>query len=103
MPAPSSVELIVTLPGPLPTKCTMKLTQLSFRSFFASAWQNTPDSMPHPAREYIYSSYHSQLTQLSIGLPMFFRPTVDNLIARLPELFTDDWPIVPQGPNNRCS
>ncbi|MBE3045414.1 phosphotransferase [Candidatus Bathyarchaeota archaeon] len=51
--------------------------------------------MPRPSREDIYSSYYSQLTQLSTGLPMSFRPTLTNLIACLPELFADDWPLVP--------
>lgn len=39
--------------------------------------------------------YLSQLTQLSRRLPERFRQTLDDLIARLPDLFTDDWPLVP--------
>lgn len=50
--------------------------------------------MPHPSRNKLYEEYLSQLKQLSEGLPISFRSTVDGLIARISELFAD-WPLVP--------
>ena len=68
-------------------------------SFFASPWHNTPASMPRPSRDVFYDKYLSQLKQLSEGLLISFRPTVDYLISRLPELFKEDWPLVPHHTN----
>ena len=51
--------------------------------------------MPCPSRELLFKDYLSQLTQLSRRLPERFRQTLDYLIAHLPDLFTDDWPMVP--------
>lgn len=51
--------------------------------------------MPCPKREVLLEDYSSQLWKLHRGLPTRFRPTLDYLIPRLPELFADDWPLVP--------
>lgn len=51
--------------------------------------------MPCPSRESLSASYLSQLSLLSEELPSRFRPTLDYLTSRLPSLFADDWPLVP--------
>lgn len=60
-----------------------------------SAWKNTPVSMPCPSRKVLHDGYLTQLLQLSQSLPVSFRPTLSGLISRLPELFADEWPLVP--------
>ena len=47
----------------------------------------------------LLARYSSQLTQLSQGLPPRFRQTLDHLIQRLPGLFAQDWPMVPNHPH----
>lgn len=63
--------------------------------FFASAWHNTSANIPFPNRADLFDEYSSQLTQLAEGLPTRFRQTLDSLIASLPGLFAEDWPMVP--------
>ena len=63
--------------------------------FFASAWNKTPKRMPCPSRTSLLSEYSSELSQLQIGLPKRFRPTLDYLISMLPSLLAADWPLVP--------
>ncbi|KAM0525684.1 hypothetical protein ACHAPE_000395 [Trichoderma viride] len=70
-------------------------TLQDYARFFASAWHNTPASMLLPKRETLLENYSSQLRQLHDGLPMRFRSTLDHLINRLPDLFVEDWPLVP--------
>lgn len=48
-----------------------------------------------PKRETLLEDYSSQLRQLYDGLPTRFRSTLDHLITRLPDLFAEDWPLVP--------
>ncbi|KAF4949135.1 hypothetical protein FGADI_9139 [Fusarium gaditjirri] len=64
-------------------------------SFFASAWRNTPPSMPIPDRGELYASYEPQLQQLHEGLPVRFLAMLKRLLKQLPELFAEDWPLVP--------
>ncbi|KIM36556.1 hypothetical protein M413DRAFT_13896 [Hebeloma cylindrosporum] len=66
-----------------------------FAQFFASAWHNTPSRMQHPSRASLHDEYSSQLSQLQQGLPVRFRPTLDHLISKLPGLFENSWPLVP--------
>ncbi|KAF4607351.1 Aminoglycoside phosphotransferase domain-containing protein [Pleurotus pulmonarius] len=70
-------------------------TLRDYARFFASAWHNTPADMPTPDRAVLLADYSSQLVQLAAGLPPRFRQTLDSLIARLPRLFDEDWPMVP--------
>ena len=51
--------------------------------------------MPSPNREVMLADYTSQLTQLAKGLPSRFRETLDHLIQRVPGLFAEDCPMVP--------
>ena len=51
--------------------------------------------MPIPGRGELYASYESQLQQLHRGLPVRFRATLKRLLKQLPELFAEDWPLVP--------
>lgn len=64
-------------------------------SFFASAWHDTPSSMPRPSRDSLLGQCSSQLSELVEGLPDRFRPGLEHLIAQLPRLFAEDWPLVP--------
>ncbi|KAH8751707.1 hypothetical protein F5883DRAFT_577979 [Diaporthe sp. PMI_573] len=73
----------------------LSTTVQDLASFFASAWHNTPPSMPIPDRGELYASYESQLQQLHGGLPVRFRATLKRLLKQLPELFAEDWPLVP--------
>lgn len=51
--------------------------------------------MPAPNRGKLYARYESQLQQLHKGLPVQFRATLERVLKRLPELFTEDLPLVP--------
>lgn len=51
--------------------------------------------MSVPDRTSLNTKYTSDLSQLSAGLPERFRPIVNRLLARLPYILTDDWPLVP--------
>jgi Phosphotransferase enzyme family len=51
--------------------------------------------MQHPSRASLCDEYSSKLSQLRQGLPVRFGPTLDNLISKLPDLFKDNWPLVP--------
>lgn len=51
--------------------------------------------MPSPEKEELFNQYNSQLRELRDGLPNSFSATLDSLINRLPDLFTDDWPLMP--------
>ncbi|CAA7261240.1 unnamed protein product [Cyclocybe aegerita] len=73
----------------------LQRTVKDYARFFASAWHNTPEGTPSPSRTLLYDDYSSQLTQLCAGLPPRFHQTLDNLISRLPDLFAEDWPMVP--------
>ncbi|KAK7686443.1 hypothetical protein QCA50_010667 [Cerrena zonata] len=73
----------------------LRQTLQDYARFFASAWHNTPAQMTCPSRESLSADYSSQLSQFSQGLPSRFRPTLEYLISRLPSLFADDWPLVP--------
>ncbi|EHK44204.1 hypothetical protein TRIATDRAFT_87271 [Trichoderma atroviride IMI 206040] len=73
----------------------LQRTLQDYARFFASAWHNTPASMLLPKRETLLEDYSSQLRKLYDGLPMRFRSTLDHLITRLPDLFAEDWPLVP--------
>ncbi|KAF5017336.1 hypothetical protein F66182_10745 [Fusarium sp. NRRL 66182] len=73
----------------------LRQTVQDFASFFASAWHNTPSSMPCPSRNSLFSQYSSQLSELVQGLPDRFRPSLEYLTAQLPRLFVEDWPLVP--------
>ncbi|KAJ3495405.1 hypothetical protein NLJ89_g10631 [Agrocybe chaxingu] len=73
----------------------LRQTLQDYASFFASAWYNTPKWMPYPNPELLLDDYTSKLTELSRALPNRFRQTLEYLIARLPDLFADDWPMVP--------
>ncbi|KAF9484757.1 hypothetical protein BDN70DRAFT_872000 [Pholiota conissans] len=73
----------------------LRRTLEDYARFFASAWHNTPKGTPTPSRTVLFNDYLSQLTQLSAAFPARFRPTLDHLISRLPSLFAEDWPMVP--------
>lgn len=51
--------------------------------------------MPLPDRRLLLSKYTAQLSQLASGLPDRFRSILDQLIPRLPDIFSPDWPLVP--------
>lgn len=51
--------------------------------------------MKCPDRTTLYDQYLSDLTTLQQGLPERFRPTLIRLIAKLPSLFSNSWPLVP--------
>ncbi|KIY66631.1 hypothetical protein CYLTODRAFT_354692 [Cylindrobasidium torrendii FP15055 ss-10] len=72
-----------------------KRTVQDFARFFASAWNNTPRQMACPSRDSLLEQYSSELSQLHVGLPERFRPTLANLISTLPSLLQADWPLVP--------
>lgn len=57
--------------------------------------------MQCPDRATLYNQYLSDLTTLQQGLPERFRPTLNHLIAKLPSLFNNDWPLVPNHTNLR--
>ncbi|KAG8739848.1 hypothetical protein FRC10_005043 [Ceratobasidium sp. 414] len=73
----------------------LQQTVTDFARLFSSAWRKTPEAMPLPDRQSLYSKYRSQLSQLSAGLPERFRLVLDQLIPRLPYLLGADWPLVP--------
>jgi len=73
----------------------LRRTVPDFAKFFASAWHNTPIQMQRPSRTSLRDEYSSELSQLRQGLPMRFRPTLDYLISKLPGLFENNWPLVP--------
>ncbi|KAI1180364.1 hypothetical protein F4777DRAFT_529966 [Nemania sp. FL0916] len=73
----------------------LQRTLEDYAKFFASAWHNTPEETPSPNRALLFDDYSSQLAGLARGLPPRFRPTLDYLISRLPGLFAEDWPMVP--------
>jgi hypothetical protein len=62
--------------------------------FFASAWHNRPASMPLPDAISMQLAYSELLTQLAQGLPVRFRPKLDEIIEQLPLLFMPDYPLV---------
>jgi len=43
----------------------------------------------------MFAEYSSKLSQLACRLPKRFRPSLHNLITKLPRLFAEDWPLVP--------
>jgi hypothetical protein len=43
----------------------------------------------------MFVEYSSQLSQLACGLPERFLPCLHNLMTKLPRLFAEDWPLVP--------
>jgi len=51
--------------------------------------------MQRPSRVSLLEKYSSELLQLQQGLPLRFRPTLDSLISKLPGLFENNWPLVP--------
>lgn len=51
--------------------------------------------MQCPDRLILYKEYSSQLISLRQGLPERFGPTLDELISKLPGLFSSSWPLVP--------
>ena len=51
--------------------------------------------MEHPSRASLRDKFSSELSQLQQGLPERFRPTLDYLFSKLPGLFEDNWPLVP--------
>ena len=51
--------------------------------------------MQHPSRASLRDEYSSELLQLQKGLLVRFRPMLDYLISKLPNLFEDNWPLVP--------
>ena len=51
--------------------------------------------MPRPDPNQLFNQYLTQLKQLREGLPERFHSTLDNLIPQLPDLFSKDWPLVP--------
>ncbi|WEW59280.1 hypothetical protein PRK78_004749 [Emydomyces testavorans] len=63
--------------------------------FFASAWHNRLEELPSPSRMMLFDSYSSQLRALSTGLPSQFHQILNHLLSHLPDLFADDWPMVP--------
>ncbi|KAH8928591.1 hypothetical protein BT69DRAFT_1236890 [Atractiella rhizophila] len=73
----------------------LRQTVLDFARFFASAWHKTPAGMKCPDRAALEKEYMSELMSLRQGLPERFWPTLDQLIRRLPELFSYSWPLVP--------
>ncbi|KAF8184438.1 hypothetical protein BJ912DRAFT_974834 [Pholiota molesta] len=75
----------------------LERTLKDYASFFASAWHNTPAwmSCQCPSRALLLNEYASKLTELRRGLPGRFRPTLEHILTRLPALFADDWPLVP--------
>lgn len=51
--------------------------------------------MPGTGRAVLFNQYNSQLQQLRVGLPRRFHSMLEGLIVRLPSLFDNDWPLVP--------
>lgn len=51
--------------------------------------------MQRPGRDSLLDDYSSKLSQLSQELPCRFRRKLDFLTSRLPSLFADNWPLVP--------
>jgi Phosphotransferase enzyme family len=51
--------------------------------------------MQHLSRASLRDKYSSELSQLRQGLPVRCGPTLDNLISKLPGLFKENWPLVP--------
>ncbi|KAH8805383.1 hypothetical protein F5884DRAFT_885667 [Xylogone sp. PMI_703] len=73
----------------------LERTLKDYASFFASAWYHTPEWISRPNRELLLDEYSSKLTELCHELPSRFRQTLEYIIARLPDLFANDWPMVP--------
>ncbi|KAK1960034.1 hypothetical protein LY78DRAFT_750684 [Colletotrichum sublineola] len=73
----------------------LRFTIDDYARFFASAYHNTPIGMTRPDPTQLFDQYLSQLQQLREGLPERFHSTLVELISQLPNLFTDDWPLVP--------
>ncbi|KAH6612310.1 hypothetical protein B0J18DRAFT_390492 [Chaetomium sp. MPI-SDFR-AT-0129] len=73
----------------------LRQTIKDFARFFASAWHNTPKTLPLPDRHLLLSKYTTQLSLLSSGLPTRFHPILNRLVPRLPDILSDDWPLVP--------
>ncbi|KAG8726747.1 hypothetical protein FRC10_006792 [Ceratobasidium sp. 414] len=67
-----------------------------FARFFASAWHKTPLWMQCPDRNTLCKEYSAGLLNLRQGLPERFHPMLDMLISKLPRLFENSWPLVPQ-------
>lgn len=51
--------------------------------------------MMRPDRAQLFDKYSSQLQQLRQGLPERFHGKLDDIIPQLPDLFAEDWPLVP--------
>ncbi|XWX00761.1 hypothetical protein V2A60_008782 [Cordyceps javanica] len=73
----------------------LRVTLDDYARFFASAYHNTPAKMARPDRSQLRGKYLSQLQQLRQGLPERFHPKLDEIIPKLPDLFTEGWPLVP--------
>ncbi|KAK2597378.1 hypothetical protein QQS21_006002 [Conoideocrella luteorostrata] len=72
----------------------LRQTVQDFARFFALAWHNTPSYMSCPDRTSLFSQYSWDLSRLAEGLPRRYRRSLDYLIANLPKLFVEDWPLV---------
>ncbi|KAK1989134.1 hypothetical protein LZ30DRAFT_744584 [Colletotrichum cereale] len=73
----------------------LRFTIDDYARFFASAYHNTPVEMTRPDPTQLFDKYLSQLQQLRKGLPERFHSTLDEIIPRLRDLFTEGWPLVP--------
>ena len=51
--------------------------------------------MTRPDPYQLYHQYLTQLQQLREGLPERFHSTLDAIIPQLPDLFAENWPLVP--------
>ncbi|KAK4141392.1 uncharacterized protein C8A04DRAFT_14139 [Dichotomopilus funicola] len=75
--------------------CLLLLQTISdFARFFASPWHNTPKTTPLPDRHLLLTKYTTQLSHLSSGFPARFHPILNRLIPRLPDILSEDWPLV---------
>ncbi|KAM0742763.1 hypothetical protein ACQRIT_002940 [Beauveria bassiana] len=73
----------------------LRVTLDDYARFFASAYHNTPAEMARPDRTQLWDKYLSQLQQLRQELSERFHLKLDEIIPKLPDLFTEEWPLVP--------